>query len=79
MRWIARELGVDTHVNVMAQYHPACRVSETEYQEIDRCITRNEFQLAIQAFYAAELIRLDAHSISRLRMVGCANVPWTEE
>ncbi len=63
MRWIARELGVDTHVNVMAQYHPACRVSETEYQEIDRCITRNEFQQAIQAFYAAGLVRLDAHSI----------------
>jgi putative pyruvate formate lyase activating enzyme len=61
MQWIARELGADTYVNLMAQYHPACRVSE--YPEIDRCITRSEFEQALDAFYAAGLARLDSDSI----------------
>ena len=43
MRWISRELGTDTYVNLMARYHPAWRVSETEYPEIDRCITGVSF------------------------------------
>ena len=30
MRWIARELGADTYVNIMAQYRPAGKVSRTE-------------------------------------------------
>ena len=63
MQWIARELGADTYVNLMAQYHPACRVSESEYSEIDRCITRGEFQRALNSFYAAGLARLDCDSI----------------
>ena len=63
MRWIASELGADTYVNLMAQYHPACRVSESEYPEIDRCITRSEFEQALDAFYAAGLARLDSDSI----------------
>jgi putative pyruvate formate lyase activating enzyme len=63
MQWIARELGADTYVNLMAQYHPACRVSESEYPEIDRCITGSEFQQALDAFYAAGLARLDSDSI----------------
>jgi putative pyruvate formate lyase activating enzyme len=63
MQWIAREVGADTYVNLMAQYHPACRVSESEYPEIDRCITRSEFQQALDAFYAVGLSRLDSDSI----------------
>jgi putative pyruvate formate lyase activating enzyme len=59
MRWIARELGPETYVNVMAQYRPAGRVSETEYPEIDRAITPNEFQQAVHAIYSAGLHRLD--------------------
>jgi len=62
MQWIARELGAETYVNLMAQYHPACRVSETEYPEIDRCITGSEFRQALDAFYAAGLARLDSDS-----------------
>ena len=62
MQWIARELGADTYVNLMAQYHPACRVSESEYPEIDRCITASEFQQALDAFYVAGLARLDSDS-----------------
>ena len=63
MQWIASELSADTYVNLMAQYHPAGRVSETEYPEIDRCITGSEFQQALDALYAAGLARLDSDSI----------------
>ena len=63
LQWIARELCADTYVNLMAQYHPACRVSESEYPEIDRCITGSEFQEGLDAFYAAGLARLDSDSI----------------
>jgi putative pyruvate formate lyase activating enzyme len=63
MQWITRELGADTYVNLMAQYHPAGHVSETEYPEIDRCITGTEFRQALDAFYTAGLVRLDSDSI----------------
>jgi len=63
MQWIARELGADTYVNLMAQYHPACRVSEIEYPEIDRCITQSEFRQVLDSFHAAGLVRLDSDSM----------------
>jgi putative pyruvate formate lyase activating enzyme len=63
MQWIARELGSDTYVNLMAQYHPACRVSETEYPEINRCITQSEFRQALDSFHAAGPVRLDSDSM----------------
>jgi putative pyruvate formate lyase activating enzyme len=63
MEWIVRELGADTYVNLMAQYHPAGCVGETEYPEINRRITESEFQQALDAFYAAGLARLDYDSI----------------
>ncbi len=59
MRWIARELGRDTYVNLMAQYRPAGHVSANRYPEIDRGITNEEFQQAWEAFRAAGLHRLD--------------------
>jgi putative pyruvate formate lyase activating enzyme len=60
MRWVASELGPETYVNLMDQYHPACRVSAMEYPEINRCITRSEFREAVEAFRAAGLSRLDS-------------------
>ena len=63
MQWIARELGADTYVNLMAQYHPACRVSESEYPEINRRITQGEFRQALNSFRAAGLVRLDSDVI----------------
>ncbi|MBZ5571824.1 MAG: radical SAM protein [Acidobacteriia bacterium] len=63
MQWIVRELGADTYVNLMAQYHPACRVNETEYPEINRRITGREFRKALDEFYAAGLVRLDSDAI----------------
>jgi uncharacterized Fe-S radical SAM superfamily protein PflX len=47
----------------MAHYHPALRVSESDYPEIDRCITGDEFHEARDAFYSAGLARVRLISI----------------
>ena len=62
MQWVARELGPETYVNVMAQYRPSCRVTSKEYPEINRTITASEFEQAKHAFYSAGLHRLDPDS-----------------
>ncbi len=59
MDWISRELGSETYVNLMAQYHPACRVTEEQYPEINRCIRRRELEQAVAAFCSAGLSRLE--------------------
>ncbi|MBZ5599622.1 MAG: radical SAM protein [Acidobacteriia bacterium] len=69
MQWIARELGPETYVNLMAQYHPAGRVTATAYPEIDRCITVREFHQAIDAFHAAGLHRLDHDSAGFVQLL----------
>jgi putative pyruvate formate lyase activating enzyme len=66
LAWVARELGADTFVNVMPQYHPAGKVSVQEYVEINRDITRDEFSQAVAAAQAAGLRRLDPRSATRL-------------
>jgi len=65
MEWVARELGPNTYVNVMAQYYPAGKVSDKEYVAINRHITGDEFQEALAAARAAGLWRLDARSAAR--------------
>jgi putative pyruvate formate lyase activating enzyme len=59
MNWISRELGPETYVNLMAQYHPACRVTGKQYSEINRCISPSELEQAVAAFRSAGLSRLD--------------------
>ena len=66
MHWIAQELGPETYVNVMAQYNPAGKVSETEHAEINRALTRAEFRDALAAAHEAGLPRLDQRSALRL-------------
>ena len=66
MHWIAQELGPETYVNVMAQYYPAGKVSETEHAEINRALTRAEFRDALAAAHEAGLPRLDQRSALRL-------------
>ncbi len=66
VRWIVRELGANTYVNVMPQYFPAGKVSRTEYAEIGRRITDDEFQDALVAAREAGLWRLDARSVAVL-------------
>jgi putative pyruvate formate lyase activating enzyme len=63
--WVARELGPNTYLNVMGQYYPAGKVSNKEYVEINRHITRDEFEEALAAARAAGLWRLDARSAAR--------------
>ena len=46
VRWVARELGTDTHVNIMAQYSPQFRARE--FPEINRRISQNEFNQAMR-------------------------------
>jgi len=43
----------------MAQYYPACRVTERQYPEINRCISSKELKQAVDAFRSAGLSRLD--------------------
>ena len=78
MRWIVRDLGANTYVNVMSQYFPAGKVSRMEYAhpteeqdetaacEIGRRITDDEFLDALVAAREAWLWRLDARSVAAL-------------
>jgi putative pyruvate formate lyase activating enzyme len=62
LEWVARELGRDTYINLMAQYHPAGRVRRGEFSEIDSRVSKGEFRQALAAAHKAGLIRLDPHS-----------------
>ena len=66
MDWVARELGPDTYVNVMAQYYPAGKVSSRDYVEINRSVATNEIRDAVQAARAAGLWRLDSRQVARV-------------
>lgn len=59
MRFLAREVSLHTYVNVMAQYHPAGKVSGEKFLEINRGITRKEYADAIAAAQEAGLYRFD--------------------
>jgi putative pyruvate formate lyase activating enzyme len=65
LRYVAEELGPDTYVDLMAQYHPAGLVGGDHrdgYPEIDRQLARDEYDRA--AAFAGELglRRLDQRS-----------------
>ena len=68
VHWIARELGPDSYFNVMPQYYPAGKVSNTEHAEINRSITLEEFQEALEVASEAGLRRLDNRSVLRAIM-----------
>ena len=59
LRWVARELGTDTYVNLMDQYHPAGKVSATRFAEIDRRLTSGEYLKAREMAADLGLRRLD--------------------
>ena len=63
MKWVAREFGRDTYVNLMMQYHPAGRVRGGEFSEIDSLVSEGEFRQVLKAARKAGLIRLDRHSV----------------
>jgi len=55
--WIARNLPPDTYLNIMSQYTPVFRASE--FPEIDRRITREEYIQAVAWARTAGLTNLD--------------------
>jgi putative pyruvate formate lyase activating enzyme len=57
MPWIADELSPETYVNIMAQYHPAGKVSRSDHAEINRRVTSAEYQRALDAAWRAGLRR----------------------
>jgi putative pyruvate formate lyase activating enzyme len=57
MQWIADELSPETYVNLMAQYHPAGKVSRSEHAEINRPVTPAEYERALDAAWRAGLKR----------------------
>jgi putative pyruvate formate lyase activating enzyme len=58
LRWVAGELGPETYVNLMDQYHPAGRVGRDHYPELGRRISEAEWRHARQI--AREVgVRLD--------------------
>ncbi len=60
MQWIADELSPETYVNLMAQYHPAGKVSRSEHAEINRPVTPAEYERALDAAWRAGLKRTEA-------------------
>jgi putative pyruvate formate lyase activating enzyme len=60
MQWIADELSPETYVNLMAQYHPAGKVSRSDHAEINRRVTPAEYERALDAAWRAGLKRLDS-------------------
>ena len=56
-QFVARELGRDTYVNIMAQYHPEHRARN--YPEINRRITILEYHRALESARRAGLTNLD--------------------
>ncbi len=59
LTWIANELGTDTYVNLMDQYHPAGKVTREQYPELDRPLTSAEFRQAVEMAADLGLRRLD--------------------
>jgi putative pyruvate formate lyase activating enzyme len=57
MRFLAREVSRDTYVNLMDQYRPCGRASD--YPEIARPITQEEFEAAVEATREEGIYRLD--------------------
>lgn len=59
MGFLSEELSPDTFVNLMDQYHPANKVSDSQYEEINRRITSRELENSYKIAREAELWRFD--------------------
>jgi putative pyruvate formate lyase activating enzyme len=72
LRWVAEELGPDTYVNLMQQYHPAGLVTRDEgFAEIDRPLGRDEYERALELARSLGL-RLDQRSVAAGRSLSPA-------
>lgn len=69
LSWVAEELGPETYVNLMGQYHPAGRVSDDRYPEINRRLESGELAEARRIATELGLSRLDRRAaVQRFRM-----------
>ena len=59
MKFLAEEISKDTYVNVMEQYYPAGRVNSEKFEEINRRVSDNEFEEALDQAREAGLWRFD--------------------
>jgi putative pyruvate formate lyase activating enzyme len=59
MRFLAEELSPDTFVNMMAQYHPAHKVRDGVYGEINRSVSNEEMRQAYDDAKEAGIWRFD--------------------
>jgi putative pyruvate formate lyase activating enzyme len=59
LTWIAAELGTDTFINLMDQYHPAGKVDDHRFTEINRRPSAAELEQAFAMAAALGLNRLD--------------------
>lgn len=67
LRWVARELGPETYVNIMNQYHPAGRVDADHYPELDQRLSDREYRQAVASAGEIGLRNLDRrHTHPRL-------------
>ncbi len=57
VRFLAEEISTETYLNLMDQFRPSYKAHL--YPEINRSLTNEEFQSAVQAAHAAGLNRLD--------------------
>ena len=57
LQFMAEQVSKQVYVNIMAQYHPAYRANE--FSELNRSITHQEYQQAIQMAQEYGLTRLD--------------------
>ena len=63
IEWIADNLPKDTYLNIMSQYRPMYKASE--YSEISRRITREEYEKAVQCARNVGLTNLDLQGYRR--------------
>lgn len=69
MRFLAQEISPDTYVNMMAQYHPAGKVGNGHYHEINRRITAEEMHTAMRQAREAGIWRFDERRRSFWKVV----------
>jgi len=64
LRFIAEELSLNSYVNIMDQYHPCGKASQ--FKELNRTVSPEEYQLALSMAKKAGLSRLDQKDFSFL-------------
>jgi putative pyruvate formate lyase activating enzyme len=62
MEFLAGEISPHAYVNIMDQYRPSGKVVKDKYSEINRQISEEEYDLAVQFAKETGLYRIDEKS-----------------